>query len=761
LAAPSPHGQAAQPAKIDQARLRAATVDTNYPRIVRTIGDDKALVDELIHELTLRGKWHDGPRKSVVLVAEQDTLYGRTFPIMFKKQAKNASVRTFSFFRGVDGALPGDLPVTTESELRALVQHEDRAPGDHDGDQEPRPTGRAQSDYLRRLEAELVELDKTERAAGGDGISAIGVVSTDLYDKLLFLRALRRKFPNAIFFTTDFDAEIAHPSEQLSTRNVVVASHFGLQLHRKLQGDVPPFRDSSQTSTFFAALLALDAPVLASFPEAVKTNPWGQGQPLSGVEYLQPLTFEIGLDGPYQMTIPHGPYAADGTQQIQPDSPRSSSWLTWRRALLAAAATLLLVVCFAVCVAWIRRMLTGGNVSDWRAFHRALIKQALPLLLTVVAVPVSLIGIDNRRADGEPFSLHQGISLWPTTLIQYLAAVSAVTLLLASRADLRKSREQLEGWSKPARSRRASASEPTLWELVKQRQWGRAWAFAWEHVFIFNWSADVDPQSPASAHELCAQYVQRSALSYRLMRVLPLGLAFVGFAACLFGIVGRPSRPYRGNVADWSSVVVIFCASVALIFLTFFVIDATQLCRRFIRALVDAEADWKNPASIALVKQRLPPRSPKEERFVRELFTVRVIAECSHVVGKLILYPFIVVFLLFMARSPVFDYLAIGGALATVWALLLIGSASASVAMRIAAQNTRQAILSRLRDALAARVGTPPGERLTQTIADIEDESRGAFRHWASDPMFSAMAILFGGGGTLIAIEQLFPWIFM
>jgi len=59
---------------------------------------------------------------------------------------------------------------------------------------------------------------------------------------------------------------------------------------------------------------------------------------------------------------------------------------------------------------------------------------------------------------------------------------------------------------------------------------------------------------------------------------------------------------------------------------------------------------------------------------------------------------------------------------------------------------------------LAAQLGTPLGNRLEQTIDDINDDDRGAFRSWTSDPVFSALAILFGGGGSLIAIEQLLPW---
>ncbi len=74
----------------------------------------------------------------------------------------------------------------------------------------------------------------------GAEIRAIGVVGTDFYDKLLVLRALRKSFPRAWFFTTDLDAGFCHPEEYDHARNLLVASHFGLSLQRKLQGsDLP------------------------------------------------------------------------------------------------------------------------------------------------------------------------------------------------------------------------------------------------------------------------------------------------------------------------------------------------------------------------------------------------------------------------------------------------------------------------------------------------------------------------------------------
>ena len=70
------------------------------------------------------------------------------------------------------------------------------------------------------------------------------------------LQALRPLLPNAWFFTTDLDALLLHPGAQTLTRNLLVASSFGLQLGSDIQGEIPPFRSGYQTAQFLATRVA-------------------------------------------------------------------------------------------------------------------------------------------------------------------------------------------------------------------------------------------------------------------------------------------------------------------------------------------------------------------------------------------------------------------------------------------------------------------------------------------------------------------------
>ena len=152
-------------------------------------------------------------------------------------------VHRYSYLAGLDGELPpkGDGKDAAGTQVKGKLG--DKISGASQSTEEA-PTGRSQLDYLRRL-AETLTRDATE-------FQAIGVLGSDVYDKLMILQALRNDFPRAIFFTTDLDARLTHSGQGPWTRNLIIASHFGLNLHPDLQAPIPPFRDSYQTAFLFS-----------------------------------------------------------------------------------------------------------------------------------------------------------------------------------------------------------------------------------------------------------------------------------------------------------------------------------------------------------------------------------------------------------------------------------------------------------------------------------------------------------------------------
>jgi hypothetical protein len=249
---------------------------------------DAQMAGEVIEELKLRGADLTDEKNHVVLISEWDTFYARMLSLTYdaelaqrqgkattraqyvkrfmaqKERSKEmpANFHSFVFLRGLDGQTVGG---------NGGAPDEDRAKG-RAGKSSPtsieelrhwapdvnKAEGQAQFDYLGRLGDRLNALQKNlQRDGEGGEVRAIGIVGSDVYDTLLILQALRPRFPEALFFTTDLDVRFLHPREREWARNLIVASSYGLALHRRLQGSTAPFRDSTQTAQFAAALAAL------------------------------------------------------------------------------------------------------------------------------------------------------------------------------------------------------------------------------------------------------------------------------------------------------------------------------------------------------------------------------------------------------------------------------------------------------------------------------------------------------------------------
>ena len=268
----------------------------------RMIATDEALVRTIRDELKLRGidnVEHYGRRSHIALVSEWDTVYGRALPATVARCLSFAEcqqpsallpgwLHPFKYMRGLDGQLADAGGRKTESGSDDTGSKQDNNAAKNDTRIRPDPAardraeGQGQYDYLRRLGERIQQLDADLQREGEGGIQAVGVLGSDVYDKLLVLQALKPLFPHALFFTTDLDAVLLHPTVLTPTRNLLVASNFGLQLRPDIQGGIPPFRDNYQTARFLATRVAIRSD--AGPP------PW----------LMQPLLFEVGASRPIQ-----------------------------------------------------------------------------------------------------------------------------------------------------------------------------------------------------------------------------------------------------------------------------------------------------------------------------------------------------------------------------------------------------------------------------------------------------------------------------
>src|SRR5262245_19557997 len=208
----------------------AADVLDRYQNIklLRTLIPDAALMRALVDELRARGvdPVRAGPtgRQHVALIAEWDTLYSQALgqalesTVCAELAPRDAAaekacrerladpqrtwIHRFSYLPGLDGALatrppgqPADSARKSDTGRFGLEEVRERA-----------ELG-SQFDYLRRLADRMREKESALQASG-QGFAAIGVLGSDLYDKLLVLQAVRAQFPRSVFFTTDLDARL-------------------------------------------------------------------------------------------------------------------------------------------------------------------------------------------------------------------------------------------------------------------------------------------------------------------------------------------------------------------------------------------------------------------------------------------------------------------------------------------------------------------------------------------------------------------------
>jgi len=819
-------------------RKRSALRGATLPEVVtnasggaqfhRTVVSDEKLAKVLVEELALRGvrPTDTDSGDHVVLISEWDTFYGRTLPRTFLKALKSkmdkgcqgnhigncktfhkehleGMVHQYSYLRGMDG----NTPSRSEEGNKAREIREDG------NDTSPlfgselltvnpeeleRPMGPGQLDDMRRLAQKIERLSRGLARKKKGEIRAIGVLGSDVYDKQLVLQALQRRFPRALFFTTDLDARLLHPSEYSWNRNLLIASSFGLELSEKLQRDVPPFRDSYQTAAFLATLLALDGSRERQgslWRECSQEKKDGSedvrlsytinqadqsGSQVRDIEScLTPRLFEIGRTGAFPLSLPELAVSEAGRDLLHPPTGRESGWG-------GEGGQFLLGLTLSVALAVILVAPINSNAYSFvfprnEAEHR--LRRTVLWALAVSAIAFGALAVavhhDSTHANGEPFLLWNGISLWPTEILRLLAFGLSVFFLGASVHRLRSSQEDLADTyglprCSPAESpglrarwwkvhrwiarldrwRSTYGIEPSLGtrvcrEIVLLRRLRR-----WLSIHHWQTSTRRDRQGTMDAQYIWRRYCTLARPGHRAIRFIPWALLYLFFSSFIV-LMRRPNRPVRGDwssAADWGALTL---GVLGLTALTFFVVDATRLCQSFIHALADRRTRWPSEA-----RKRVADKREMRLEDMDDYLDMEIIADRSEAVGRLILYPFIVLFVMILSRSSFFDRWDWPFSLVLIMGALAALAAWCALALRRAAEEARTKAVGRIRSRLARALSRGPWEaprvaQLRLLIEEVHGLHRGAFAHWSRHPVLKAILIPFGGVGLLALVEIL------
>lgn len=754
---------------------------------VRTVATDEDVARALVRELALRygGREAEGEARHLalsrrmVLISETDTLYGRALPLEITKalglekacndrplNSHDDCPRIVSYLRGIDGVVANALGRTLEKE-----KNEERGKDGRFSAPSERAEGTSQLDYLRRLTWNVRDLNRSFNEASGKAqVEFVGLLGSDLNDKLAILRAMREELPGAVFFTTDLDARMLHPDQYNFARNLVVGSSAGLSLHPDLQSGLPPFRDNYQVSMFLSIALAVKESSI---------------DPDTARRLFQPLVFEIGRTTPFDLSNNDARTCADfpsSCDSIHPPVNRNKAPVLWPVSVFLFLM-LMTAAMPSVCRGWagliqdikslslkLVRSTSRSPISRRRDDDAVTVQEGTALAdsshqwaerrrffaeiglrdAIICAVAFAIVGIlyvivsDARSPDGEPFSILEGVSVWPATFIRLMAFVLAVRFLFIAHVRLQRNADSIG--ANYFGNKESGELKQEAGEGVEKFLWRRAWRF----VFL----SEVKPAKLADA--VWRDYMNAESAVGKWIRITICVVIFGAFCLTVIGIWGMPNLPARGETSHWINRILLFTVLLLFFYLLFLVVDASRNCATFINAISDPDLKWnmsdKNKSETKWI----------EGKYISRWLALRVIEQRTNAVSSLIYYPCIILLFLIFARSRLFDNWTFPPGLVLVISISFLWAIMSAFLLDRAGENARKRMIEGIEyDYLVAADPIPEGGRaspqqLKHLIERIREMREGAFRPLLDQPAWRALLLPFGSAGGLGLIEYFF-----
>jgi len=765
------------------------------PRLINLTCTDEELSESMIGELKLRGVAPGDPNSRIAIISDWDTEYGRVLPLTFAAKYRQVAD---SLIAG--GKAPGRLPASAYKQLNVDDAHSwppqilksfylsgvegtlksDDNQGEKPSDESKtapgsnssvvvlqRAEGEHQIDYISRLGKILSQrIDERNVGVGEHGrLDAIGVLGADVYDKLLLIQALRPIFKDAIFFTDTLDARFMDPVKSIPyTRNLVISSSYGFDLFRNFQVGVSPFRSTEQTGAFLAVQAAAAAPKEEVYFGHLTRQ-------------LKPLRFEIGRTYPVSLDIPGVSRPWDDKSDLTGfvdkfngllHPPQEDYFPDWSRIkALYLNSVLLSVICILLLFGAVR-FVDGGHIplSAWKE------RRTWAIALASIAFLELIIEVSCFYDGVEPATWIQGVSLWPSEFVRTLAFVVGFVGLLYCHSRVRKARERLAkefGVRRPRDYRhRKKGLLRRYWRAISmppqpETQYVLSVATAARR---YKWlpaglppPKTPEPEKFVILEALWADACERSSAFGRNARTATLTLLFIAALFCLFFAMDHPvAIPYRDDFSHRCDVIVVFLASLMLVYLMFWVVDETHICLRFIKKLGRKEPTIWPQEAYRLIPSLTPQLSALgiSENAASSYLDVCFIGKLSREAVPLIILPFIVLTLLIIARWGFFANWH--------WELLVLavfGIDSAiciycAVKLRLNAVDAKERAIRQISRAASEERAAKNAKRADalDTLKELmEKNMEGAFVPWHQQPFVSALLIPFGGSGGLGLIE--------
>lgn len=775
--------------------------DTNIAissTLKRTILSDDALLESIYEEVSTTRFRIDADKArnefNVALIHEIDTKYSYSISqlldcngldklAIIPEEHKTPcfdNVTSFGYLRGIDGVGPG---ITTNKEDNSSAQNANMLV--QQGTLET-AFGRAQFDYLNRLSQAISSMD----------FDVIGVIGTDVYDKLLILQALKEDNPNSLFFTTDLDELFLESSSQKWTRNLIIASAWSLnpttaqiedcQLNGKSRRFFPPnFRDSYQTAYFLSTCLALQKQGTTDY----LTFRQEQGPSMVDVE---PVLYEVGRSEFIPLT---------------PPSDTDDSRLSGRKALtlLFGWTSLFIPVLSltALSIALIRRY--NLNPEQNHLQIRAL-KQCFTMSLLLIPGMALLIIVEAWLKGGEPTRPFQSTSNWPVTLLRLQIIFLGFWFLFYGRAKARDNSRNIQNLLDPDKHQNRSEKEDkvSFASAIKQQfsdlaRHCRRYLKPKEFFhYLFHEQSDNDRAvnttkkwinridndnmiSPAEKPvlEIWQQYSHiikhichshrdqvldtgpnsgdEAHWSYNLKQLFqiflsPVAIAMTIITSSVFLYQEHLVRDsyWLANIlfSNYFQYFVIFCSYSVI----FFCVDMISSMRAFVHAMARYNVKWDNPHKYF---NRYLFGNKKELQ--GPLSSMDIIARRADIIPPFIILPFILLLLMFWSKSFLFEgyhwNLSTGVIYAGVALYVLLCAYRLHAEIRFAHRILLKRIHTVEHQTDLWRDTEERDAAIALTLDCVSQMEKDVFVPWYKHSFFKSMIVPFTGSGGLLLLQ--------
>ena len=714
-----------------------------YQQVVNT---DDVLARAIRSEIDLR------PRRNgrIALIGEFDTVYGRSLCLSVAKAFSDTCnepkpgaggaahrVDLLTYMRGLDGSLPrldGALESGNVASNAAVAPRAETVPT------MPAPAyetaeGNAQLDYLERLPNPLKQMERQ----GSAPYAAIGLLGNDVYDKLLLLRALRPRFPHAVFFTTDLDARLFDPGEFRTTRGLIVASSFGLTFPPVLQAHTPPFRDSYQAAAFLATRATFKNGAGGKIVDCLKA--WHGAAGL----------FEIGRWGAVTLKSAAPPVACKPLDIWGPPTADPGPF-----GLTATQKAGIWVFAFG---AWFLL-----------AYEFRLYRQILTTILVTLALVAALLaagvgpggawarGFLTESGDGEPLSLTNGISLWPVVGLRIVGAIFCWYAVGRVRRKLRDNGALL--------ARKFALLTPRtrpVWSMLRETT---------ATFFVGVLLAPHDPITNGQGQPVacggniydrfCVPYTSVGCLWWRLCppstipRLLraaiycALSLLITGVLALIFG---APTIPGRGWLIGWFYWLSTGANVILMQYLVCLVLDATIFSSHFTRQL-----KWLDDSKYELsIRNRYSEQTGlRHGPLLSDWIDMKMIAARTDSIIETVYFPFIALSIFVFSETAIFDdvpiYLPLFALAAGGFGLLIF----IAMQLRREAERVRKNAIRHCETAiLTAKTASLASGHLEAWLQRLTEYRAGAFKPFRQQPLLRAVLLPLSSLGGSAILQQL------